>query len=66
MRNMSSDAEYIRMLRAMTPEQKLRAAESLFDFARELNASLLRLDHPNWTQARIQSAVSEWLLNLET
>jgi len=60
---MSGDEEYIRVLRAMTPEQKLRAAEGLYDSARELKAAVLRQDHPEWTETQIQHAVSEWLLN---
>ncbi len=58
---MDGEAEYIRILRAMTPEQKLRAAEGLYDSARALKADVLRADHPDWSEEQIQSAVREWL-----
>ena len=56
------DKEYLRILRAMTPDQKLRAAEAIYDFARELTAAILRGVHPTWTEEQIQCAVREWLL----
>jgi hypothetical protein len=59
---MDSDAEYLRTLRAMTPAQKLRSAEGLYDSARELKAAVLRQDHPNWTEEQVQRAVRDWLL----
>jgi len=58
---MDGEAEYIRILRAMTPEQKLRAAEGLYDSARDLKAAVLRADHPDWTEEQIQIAVRDWL-----
>ena len=59
---MESDKEHLRILRAMTPEQKLRAAEGLYDSARGLKAAVLRADHPDWTEEQVQRAVREWLL----
>lgn len=47
---MDAEAAYIRNLRGMTPEQKLRAAEGLYDSARELKMAALRQDHPDWTE----------------
>jgi hypothetical protein len=58
---MDPEAEYIRILRAMTPEQKLRAAEGLYDSACALKADVLRADHPDWSEEQIQSAVRQWL-----
>lgn len=58
---MATNAEYIRILRAMTPEQKLRAAEGLYDSARDLKAAVLRQDHPGWTEEQIRRAVRDWL-----
>lgn len=55
------DSEYIRALRAMTPEEKLLAAACLNDFARHLMATLLRAFHPHWTEEQIQCGVREWL-----
>ncbi len=59
---MDSEAEYVRILRAMTPAQKLRAAEGLYDSARELKAAVLRGDHPDWTEKQIQRAIREWFM----
>lgn len=59
---MEPNDEYLRVLRAMTPEQKLRAAEGLYDSARELKAAVLRADHPDWTEEQVHRAVREWLL----
>ena len=59
---MEIDKEHLRILRAMTPEQKLRTAEGLYDSARELKAAVLRADHPEWTEEQVQRAVREWLL----
>jgi hypothetical protein len=58
---MAADAEYIRILRAMTPEQKLRAAEELYDSARDLKAAVMRQDHPDWNEEQIRRAVRDWL-----
>lgn len=60
---MESNDEYLRILRAMTPEQKLRAAEGLYDSARGLKAAVLRADHPDWTEDQVRRAVSQWLLH---
>ena len=63
---MAADAEYIRILRAMTPEQKLRATAALNDMARELKAAGLRSQHPDWTEAQVQAAVREMFLHART
>ena len=49
--------EHIRILRAMTPEQKLVAANRLYWTAREFKAAGLRMQHPDWTEAQIQEEV---------
>jgi hypothetical protein len=63
---MDSEAEYIRILRAMTPEQKLRATAALNDLARELKAAGLRSQHPEWTEQQVQAAVREMFLHART
>ena len=60
--SMDIDREYLRVLRAMTPEQKLRAAEEIYVFARELKTAALRQDHPDWTREQVRRAVNEWFL----
>lgn len=51
--------EHIRILQAMTPEQKLRAANKLYWTARELKAAGLRMQHPEWTEEQVQAEVRE-------
>lgn len=63
---MDSEAEYIRILRAMTPEQKLRATAALNDLARELKAAGLRAQHPDWTEEQLRAAVREIFLHART
>ncbi len=59
---MEAREEYIRILRAMTPEQKLRAASNLYWGARDLKAAWLRSRHPEWTDDQIQKAVRDAFL----
>lgn len=47
---MDADSEYIRILRAMTPERKLRTAEGLCDSARAPKADVPRADPLDWRQ----------------
>ena len=54
--------EYIRVLRAMTPEQKLRAASNLYCGARDLKAAWFRSQHPEWSEEQIQKAVRDAFL----
>jgi hypothetical protein len=42
---------------AMSPAQKLRAAERLYHSARQLKAAALRAEHPDWTDEAIRQAV---------
>lgn len=56
------DDETKRILRAMTPEQRLQAASRLYHSARELKAAALRARHPDWSEEEIQRAVREAFL----
>jgi hypothetical protein len=56
-------AEVQKVLRAMTPAQKLRAAERLYWSARQLKAAALRAQHPDWTEEAIQQAVRQIFLH---
>lgn len=49
--------EALETLRAMSPEQKLRAAERLYYSARQLKAAALRAEHPDWSDEAIRRAV---------
>jgi Rv0078B-related antitoxin len=56
------DPEVKKVLQAMTPAQKLRAAERLYWSARQLKAAALRAEHPDWTEEAIRRAVREIFL----
>ena len=45
------------ILRALTPEQKLRTAARMYWAARELRAAGLRPRHPGWTEKQVQEEV---------
>ncbi len=55
--------EEIRILRAMTPEQKLRAAEELYRAALEIKAAALRAHHPDWSEEEVQRKVRDIFLH---
>jgi hypothetical protein len=54
--------EHIRILRAMTPAQKLEAATRLYWAARDLKAAALRRQHPDWSEDEIKRKVREIFL----
>ncbi len=58
--------EEIRILRAMTPEQKLRAVEKLYWTARALKAAWLRSQHPDWSEEEVERKVREIFLHART
>jgi hypothetical protein len=47
----------LELLRAMTPEQKIRASEALYLAAWDLKAAWLRGQHPDLPEAEIQEMV---------
>jgi hypothetical protein len=54
--------EALKILQAMTPAQKLRAAERLYYSARQLKEAALRAEHPDWTDEAIRQAVRKTFL----
>ena len=50
-------SEALKVLQAMSPAQKLRAAERLYHSAWQLKAAALRAEHPDWTEEAIRHAV---------
>ena len=56
------DPEVKKVLQAMTPAQKLRAAERLYRSGRQLKAAALWAEHPDWTEEAIQQAVRQIFL----
>lgn len=54
--------EALRIIRKLTPAQKLKAAQLLYDSARRLKAAALRALHPEWTETDVKRAVREAFL----
>jgi hypothetical protein len=54
--------EVQRVLQAMSPAQKLRAAERLYHSAWQLKSAALRAEHPDWSDEAIHRAVREIFL----
>lgn len=59
-------SEYRRILRNMTPAQKLDAMQRIYNTARDLKAAGLRLHHPDWTEDQIEAALREAFLYART
>jgi len=55
--NMHSEQK--RILKAMTPSQKLKAAMDLYHSAREMKAAGLRYQHPDWSEEKVLEKVLE-------
>lgn len=51
------------LIRAMTPEQRLRASEALYAAAWDLKAAWLRLQHPEVSEVEIQDLVRRLFRN---
>lgn len=51
------------ILQAMSPAQKLRAAERLYHSARQLKAAALRAQHPGWTDEEVRQVVRQIFLH---
>lgn len=49
-----------RLIRAMSPEQKIRASEALRTAAWELKAAWIRGRSPDWSEDQVQDAVRRW------
>ncbi len=58
--------EELRILRAMSPAQKLKAAEALYHAARALKAAALRAQHPERSEEKIRRAVRDIFLYATT
>ncbi len=61
---MKTEAQKI--VQAMSPAQKLRAAERLYHSARQIKAAALRAEHPDWTDEAIRQAVRNFFLYART
>jgi hypothetical protein len=49
----------VEILRRLTPEQKLRAAERLYWSVWELKAAWFRQEHPEWREEQVKKAVRD-------
>ncbi len=49
--------EYLDALRKLTPQQRWETARKLYWSARDLRASVLRSQHPEWSEDDIQAEV---------
>lgn len=56
------DSEQLRIIKAMTPAQRLDAADMLYQTAWKLKAAGLRAHHPDWSEDQVQAAVREAFL----
>jgi len=62
---MQNDVQ-IEIFKAMTPEQKLRAAFGLYDMAKELKTAWIRQLHKDWSDEQVADAVREIFTNAGT
>ena len=56
----------IEALRRMTPSQRLEIGMSFIESMRELRGSVLRQEHPDWTEEQIARALREFVLHAAT
>ncbi|MGD1083968.1 MAG: hypothetical protein ABSA47_04355 [Verrucomicrobiota bacterium] len=50
-------SEQIEVLRAMTGQERLRAAGRLYWSARKIKAAGVRAQHPDWPETRVEAEV---------
>ncbi|MGH7935553.1 MAG: hypothetical protein ACREF8_00910 [Chthoniobacterales bacterium] len=55
--------EQIKVLRKMTPAQRLQMGMQLIEEMRELRAGMLRLEHPEWTREQVRRALRDFVLH---
>jgi hypothetical protein len=51
---------------AMSPENKLQVALSLYYSAKNLKQAALALEHPNWSEKKIKQEAKKIFLNART
>jgi Rv0078B-related antitoxin len=62
---MSDDLHPVQVeaFRRMTPGQRLEVAMGFIEEMRELRRSILRQEHPDWTEKQIANALREFVLH---
>jgi len=63
---MALHPEQIKILKALSPDAKLKLAEKLYVSAKTLKASVIRQQHPNWNEEKIAGKVMEIFLYART
>ncbi len=58
--------EQVKALRKMTPAQRLEMGMQLIEEMRELRASMLRLEHPDWTPVQVSRALRDFVLHAQS
>lgn len=58
--------EQVRALRRMTPAQRLEMGMQLIEEMRELRASMLRFEHPDWTATQMSRALRDFVLHAQS
>ena len=61
--DMESNAEQNKILKKMSPQEKLEASLNLYYSARKLKAAWLRQTHAEWSEEEIEQAVKEAFAN---
>lgn len=60
------DPRQIEIYRRMPPEKRWELAAQLYWTARELKASALRAEHPDWTESQVAAEVRRLFLHART
>ena len=58
-------ARYLRAVRALTPEERVRLAVSMSDDLREIARSGVRSRHPDWTDAAVEDQLADLILGAQ-
>ena len=51
--------EQIKILKTLSPNEKLKLAENLYTSAKTLKGSAIRQQHPHWSEEKIAEKVKE-------
>jgi len=51
--------EQIKILKSLSPNEKLKIADKLYTSAKKLKESVIRQQHPHWSEEKIAAKVME-------
>jgi len=60
---MNLHPEQIKIFKSLSPDAKLKIAEKLYTSAKTLKASILRQQHPQWSEEKVARKVREIFLH---